>query len=83
MGSCLIYFNRVIAGLAMRLMYEMLRHPVLGELTFMIYQKTHTVTMTCESKCYILLLRTMLCFDDCSWAWTILVKTYKNISDGV
>ena len=47
----------------MRQVYEMLRHPgqaVLGALTLMIYQETHTVIMTCGSKCYILLLRTML-----------------------
>ena len=35
----------------------------------------------CESKCYILLLRTILCFDDCR-AWTVLVQTYKHISEG-
>ena len=55
MGSCLIYFNTVIAGLIMRQMYEMLRHPVLGALTFMIYQETHIPTVTCGTKCYILL----------------------------
>ena len=31
---------------------------------------------------YILLLRTMLCFDDCR-AWTVLVCTYKNTSGGL
>ena len=48
----------------------------------MIYQETHTATMTCGSKCYILiLLRTMLCFND-GRAWTVLIQTYKNISGG-
>ena len=56
----------------LRRMYEMLRYPVPEALTFMIYQETHTATMTCGSKCYILLLRTVLCFDDCR-AWTVLV----------
>ena len=41
-GIVSIYFNTVVAGLIMRQMYEMLRHPVLGALTFMIYQETHT-----------------------------------------
>ena len=61
----------------------MLRHPAPGALTFMIYLETHTPTMTCGSKCYILLLRTIpvLCFDDCR-AWTVLVQTHKNISGG-
>ena len=82
MGSCLIHFNTVIAGSMMRQMYKMLRHLVLGALTFMIYQETHTATITCGSKCFILLLRTMLCFDDCG-VWTDLIQTYKNISGGV
>ena len=63
----------------MRQMCEMLRHPVLGALPFMIYQETHIATMTCELKCCTLLLRTMLYFNDCR-AWTVLVQTYKNIS---
>ena len=60
-------------------MYQMLRHPAPRAQIFMIYQETHTATMTCGSKGYILLLRTMLCFDKCR-AWTVLVQTYKNIS---
>ena len=39
MGSCFIYLNTVIAGLIMRQMYEMLLHPVLRALTFMIIKK--------------------------------------------
>ena len=62
-------------------MYEMLGHPELGAMTYMIYQETHTATMTCGSKSYILLLRTMVCFDDCR-AWTVLVQTYKNFLVG-
>ena len=62
-------------------MYQMLRYPAPGALTFVIYQETHTATMTCGSKCNISLLHTMLCFDDCS-AWTVLVQTYANILGG-
>ena len=40
--------------------YQMLGHPAPGALTFMIYQETHTATMICGSKCYILLLRRLL-----------------------
>ena len=39
--------------------------PCHGALTFMIYQEMHTATMSCGSKCNILLLCTMLCFSDC------------------
>ena len=35
-------------------MYQMFQHPAPGALTFMIYQETHTATMTYGSKCYIL-----------------------------
>ena len=44
--SYIAYFNTVIAGLITRQMYEMLRHPVLGALTFMIQQETLTATIT-------------------------------------
>ena len=60
----------------------MLRHPAPEALTFMIYQKKHTATMTCGSKCYILLLGTMLCFDDCR-AWIVLVQIYAIFRGGV
>ena len=60
----------------------MLRYSLPGALTFMIYQETHTARMTCGSKDHILLLRTMLCFDDCR-AWTVLVQTYINIWGGL
>ena len=58
----------------MRQVCELLRHHVQavpGALTLMIDQETHTATMIIGSKSYILLLRTMLCFDDCR-AWTVL-----------
>ena len=81
MGSCLIHFNTVIAGSMMRQMYKMLRHLELGALTFMIYQETHTAKITCGSKCFILLLRTTLCFDDCG-VWTDLKVKVKVRDSG-
>ena len=64
--------------------YELLWQPVLGALTFMIYQETHTgtATMFCGSKGYILLLRAILCFDDCR-AWMVLVKLIKIFRGGL
>ena len=69
MGSCLVYTSIRLGNswITYGENYEMLRHPVLGALTFMVYQETHTgtATMTCGSICYVLLLSAMLCFDDC------------------
>ena len=51
----------------------------------MIYQETHTATMTCGSKCYIssCVLRTIPCFDNCNCrTWTVIVQTYKRIFEG-
>ena len=60
MGSCFIYYNTVIAGLIIRQMYEMLRHPVLGALHIIMKKRTIATMTTAETmaegtKCFILL----------------------------
>ena len=81
MGSCLIYSNTVIAGLIIRQMYEMLRHPVPGALSIIMKKRT-IATMTRGTKCYILLLLGYYIFDDyCTCSVT--VKIYKNILGGL
>ena len=76
MGSCLIYFNWVIAGLIIQHMYEMLQHPVHGALSI-IMKKRAIATMTRGTKCYILLqyLHTTFLIT----TGLVLVKIYTHI----
>ena len=80
MGSCLIFSNTVIAGLILRQMYEMLRHPV-PEARNIIIRKRTIATMTRGTKCLHTILQYMHTF--LMIARLFLDKINKNILGGL